>query len=522
MLYFSKLRIIFISLISLIFIFFASSNLLKFSNEILNKKINLGLDLQGGSYLLLEIDNSPVIEQKLQNLSITIRNYFKEKNIRIRNIKLSDQQLSFSVEDEFKQIILDEFSDEESEINPYYQRFKSHQLEIEEDNNVLTVNFSRQGIIEIKTSSQDQALEIVRRRVDEIGTNEPNILKRGNDRILVELPGLDDPMRIKSLLGKTANLTFRFVTNNDEDSFGAEKLMYEDNSEEAMVSKRIILSGDNLLDAQPRMDSENNETVVSFTLDRVGAKRFGKATSTGIGKQLAIVLDGKIISAPVIRDVIASGSGQISGGFTFQSATDLALLLRSGALPAPLSIIEERTVGPDLGQDSINAGIIALIIGFALVILFIFVKYKIFGLITNVALIINLFLLVGVLTIFEATLTLPGIAGIILTVGMAVDANVLIFERIKEELKNEKNNLIAFDSGYTKSRTAILDANITTLLAAIILFFMGSGPIKGFSLTLGIGIFTTLFSVYFISRLLTVLYVSKYKEKGGLNEDDCF
>ena len=517
MLYFSKLRIIFISLISLIFIFFASSNLLKFSNEILNKKINLGLDLQGGSYLLLEIDNSPVIEQKLQNLSITIRNYFKEKNIRIRNIKLSDQQLSFSVDDEFKQIILDEFSDEESEINPYYQRFKSHQLEIGEDNNVLTVNFSRQGIIEIKTSSQDQALEIVRRRVDEIGTNEPNILKRGNDRILVELPGLDDPMRIKALLGKTANLTFRFVTNNDEDSFGAEKLMYEDNSEEAMVSKRIILSGDNLLDAQPRMDSENNETVVSFTLDRVGAKRFGKATSTGIGKQLAIVLDGKIISAPVIRDVIASGSGQISGGFTFQSATDLALLLRSGALPAPLSIIEERTVGPDLGQDSINAGIIALIIGFALVILFIFVKYKIFGLITNVALIINLFLLVGVLTIFEATLTLPGIAGIILTVGMAVDANVLIFERIKEELKNEKNNLIAFDSGYTKSRTAILDANITTLLAAIILFFMGSGPIKGFSLTLGVGIFTTLFSVYFIARLLTVLYVSKNKAKGGLS-----
>ena len=516
MLYFSKLRIIFISLISLIFIFFASSNLLKFSNEILNKKINLGLDLQGGSYLLLEIDNSPVIEQKLQNLSITIRNYFKEKNIRIRNIKLSDQQLSFSVDDEFKQIILDEFSDEESEINPYYQRFKSHQLEIEEDNSVLTVNFSRQGIIEIKTSSQDQALEIVRRRVDEIGTNEPNILKRGNDRILVELPGLDDPMRIKALLGKTANLTFRFVTNNDEDSFGAEKLMYEDNSEEAMVSKRIILSGDNLLDAQPRMDSENNETVVSFTLDRVGAKRFGKATSTGIGKQLAIVLDGKIISAPVIRDVIASGSGQISGGFTFQSATDLALLLRSGALPAPLSIIEERTVGPDLGQDSINAGIIALIIGFVLVILFIFVKYKIFGLITNVALIVNLFLLVGVLTIFEATLTLPGIAGIILTVGMAVDANVLIFERIKEELKNEKNNLIAFDSGYTKSRTAILDANITTLLAAIILFFMGSGPIKGFSLTLGVGIFTTLFSVYFIARLLTVLYVSKNKEKGGL------
>ena len=517
MLYFSKFRIISVILISLFFILIASSNLFKFENNLLNKKINLGLDLQGGSYLLLEIDNNPVIEQKIQNLSITIRNYFKDKNIRIKNLKILGQKLSFSVDENFKQTIIDTFNDEESELNPYYPRFKSHQLDITEENNIFFVNYSTQGIVKLKTSSQDQALEIVRRRIDEIGTNEPNILKRGNDRILVELPGLDDPMRIKSLLGKTANLTFRFVTNNDQDSFGAEKLSYEDESEEdALVSKRIILSGDNLLDAQPRMDSETNETVVTFTLDRVGAKRFGKATSTGIGKQLAIVLDGKIISAPVIRDTIASGSGQISGGFTFQSATDLALLLRSGALPAPLNIIEERTVGPDLGQDSINAGMIALAIGFVLVIVFIFVKYKIFGLITNITLIVNLFLLIGILTIFEATLTLPGIAGIILTVGMAVDANVLIFERIKEELKNEKNNLIAFDSGYTKSRTAILDANITTLLAAIILFFMGSGPIKGFSLTLGIGIFTTLFSVYFIARLLTVLYVYRNKEKEGL------
>ena len=516
MLYFSKIKIIFVSLITIFFILFASSNLFKFKNDLLNKKINLGLDLQGGSYLLLEIDNTPVIEQKLQNLTITIRNYFKEKNIRISNVKLEDQKLSFSVDKEFKQIILDVFTDKESDLNPYYQRFKSHQLEIIEENNFFIINYSKQGIVELKTSSQDQALEIVRRRIDEVGTNEPNILKRGNDRILVELPGLDDPMRIKSLLGKTANLSFRFVTNSSEDSFGSEKLKFEDSVEEAIVSKRIILSGENLLDAQPRMNNETNETVVSFTLDRVGAKRFGKATSTGIGKQLAIVLDGKIISAPVIRDTIASGSGQISGGFTFQSATDLALLLRSGALPAPLNIIEERTVGPDLGQDSINAGIIALLIGFVLVILFIFIKYKVFGLITNITLIINLFLLVGILTMFEATLTLPGIAGIILTVGMAVDANVLIFERIKEELKNEKNNLIAFDSGYTKSKTAILDANITTLLAAIILFFMGSGPIKGFSLTLGVGIFTTLFSVYFIARLLTVLYVSKNKEKEGL------
>jgi len=516
MLYFSKLRIIFISIICLFFIIIASNNILSSSNKFIDKKINLGLDLQGGSYLLLEIDNSPVIEQKLQNISTLIRTYFKDKGIRIGNLNLTNNKLRFSVNEEFKQKVIDEFQDENSDINPYYPRFKSHQLNITDIGNQLELNFSKQGIVELKTSSQDQALEIVRRRIDEIGTNEPNILKRGNDRILVELPGLDDPMRIKSLLGKTANLTFRFVSSDNQDSFGVEKIQYEDGSNEDFVSKRIILSGDNLLDAQPRMNNQTNETVVSFTLDRVGAKRFGKATSSNIGRQLAIVLDGKIISAPVIRDTIASGSGQISGGFTFQSATDLALLLRSGALPAPLNIIEERTVGPDLGQDSIDAGMIALIIGFILVIIYMFIKYKIFGLITNITLVANLLILLGILTLFEATLTLPGIAGIILTVGMAVDANVLIFERIKEELKNEKNNIIAFDSGYTKSRTAILDANITTLLAATILFFMGSGPIKGFSVTLGVGIFTTLFSVYFIARLFTAIYVSKNRDKEAL------
>jgi protein-export membrane protein SecD len=515
-LYFSKLRILFITLFSLLFVIIASSNLFKFDDEFFNKKINLGLDLQGGSYLLLEIDNDPVIEQKLQNLTTTIRNYFKDQNIKISNIKIESDSIFFNVDNQNKQIIVDTFTDENSEINPYYPRFKSHQLNIEDTGVNLKINFSKQGLVALKTSSQDQAIEIVRRRIDEVGTNEPNILKRGNNRILVELPGLDDPMRVKSLLGKTANLTFRFVTNNENDGFGVEKLKYEDGTDEATVSKRIIISGDNLLDAQPQMDTQSNQTVVSFSLDRVGAKRFGKATSTGIGKQLAIVLDGKIISAPVIRDTIASGNGQISGGFTFQSATDLALLLRSGALPAPLNIIEERTVGPDLGQDSINAGMIALAIGFLLVIIFMFIKYKVFGLITNVTLIINLFILLGILTLFEATLTLPGIAGIILTVGMAVDANVLIFERIKEELKDEKNNILAFDSGYVKSRTAIIDANITTLLAAIILFFMGSGPIKGFSVTLGVGIFTTLFSVYFIARLFTSLYVSKNRNKEKL------
>ena len=516
MLYFSKLRIIFIILFTIILSYFATSNFFKADDDFFNRNINLGLDLQGGSYLLLEIDNEPILIQHLQNKLLEIKKYLKAKNIIYKNIVLSDSKyINFEINidqlDQTKEL----FDSDESDINPYYQQYKSHEFDVTLNNNVFTLNFSKYGLINVKSSSQSQAIEIVRRRVDEIGTNEPNILKRGNDRILVELPGLDNPDRIKSLLGKTANLTFRFITQNEEESFGTEKIFFEDNIEKAIVSKRIILSGDNLIDAKPRMDNQTNETVVSFNLDRVGAKRFAKATSTGVGKRLAIVLDGKIISAPTIREPIVGGSGQITGNFTFQSATDLALLLRSGALPAPLNIIEERTVGPDLGQDSINSGIISLIIGFILVICFMIFRYRIFGLIANIALVFNLFLLVGILTLFEATLTLPGIAGIILTVGMAVDANVLIYERIKEELKNEKNQILAFDSGYSKSKTTILDANITTLIAAIILFVMGSGPIKGFSVTLGIGILTTLFSVYFIARLLTSIYVvkNKFKEK---------
>ena len=517
MLYFSKIKILIISVFTFVLIYFTLSNFFKGDDNFFNKQINLGLDLQGGSYLLLEIDNKPVITQRLQNTVSTLRKYFKNQNIKYKNLLLKDNDsIIFKIDEKQLLLVKEKFENKDSDINPYYPKYKSHQFNLEIINDQFILKISKYGLIEIKNSSLDQALEIVRRRIDEVGTNEPNILKRGNDRILVELPGLDDPMRVKNLLGKTANLTFRFITQDTEETFGSEKLLFDDDSDEAIVSKRIILSGDNILDAKPRMDNQINETIVSFTLDRVGSKRFAKATTSGIGKRLAIILDGKIVSAPVIRGAIVGGSGQISGNFTFQSATDLALLLRSGALPAPLNIIEERTVGPDLGQDSINAGIIALLIGFLLVIIFMFFKYRVFGLIANITLLINLFLLVGILTLFEATLTLPGIAGIILTVGMAVDANVLIFERIKEESINEKNKIIAFDSGYVKSRTAILDANITTLIAALILFLMGSGPIKGFSLTLGVGIFTTLFSVYFIARLLTSLYVAKNKNKENL------
>ncbi len=516
MLYFSKLRVFSVLIFTFIISYFTVSNFTKVDDEFFSKNIKLGLDLQGGSYLLLEIDNDPVIVQRLQGKVQELKKFFKDKNIKIRNFSIKEKSIYFEVDENKIEQVLSHLDNDDSEINPYFQQFKSHQFNFENNNNSFKLIFSDYGLVLLKNSSLDQAIETVRRRVDEVGTNEPNILKRGNDRILVELPGLDDPGRIKSLLGKTANLTFQFVTNNQAETFGTEKLTYEDGVQEAIVSKRIIISGDNLVDAKPTMNNQTNETVVSFTLDRVGAKKFGKATSEGVGKSLAIVLDGKIISSPVVREPIIGGSGQISGDFTFQSATDLALLLRSGALPAPLNIIEERTVGPELGKDSVNAGIMSLIIGFILVVAFMFYKYRFFGLIANLALISNLFLLVGILTLFEATLTLPGIAGIILTVGMAVDANVLIFERIKEELKNENNSIVAFDSGYTKSRTTILDANITTLIAAVILFFMGSGPIKGFSITLGVGILTTLFSVYFIARLITAYYVIKNKHKEKL------
>ena len=515
MLYFSKTRIFIILILTTVFTYFTFSNFIDSDNSFFKRNINLGLDLQGGSYLLLEIDNTSVIIETLQNKIFQIKRFLKDENIRTGKFNLDDTTISFSVDKTKINYVRDILDSDESLINPYFDQFKSHQFDVSNIENNFTLVLSKYGLINIKNASLDQSIEIVRRRIDEIGTNEPTILKRGNDRILVELPGLNDPNRIKNLLGKTAKLSFQLVTQSENETFGTQKMITED-GDEVMVSKRIILSGDNLLDAKPHMDTETNETAVLFTLDRVGAKKFGKVTTNGIGKRLAIVLDNQIISAPVIQDAIVTGTGRITGDFTFQSATDLALLLRSGALPAPLDIIEERSVGPDLGQDSINAGIFSLIIGFVLVIVFMIYKYRIFGVIANLTLILNLFILIGILSVFEATLTLPGIAGIILTVGMAVDANVLIFERIREEIRNEKNKLIAFDTGYTKSRTTILDANITTLIAAIILFFMGSGPVKGFSVTLGVGILTTLFSVYFIARLLTSAYVIKNKDKRNL------
>ena len=521
MLYFSKLKLVTIYFIIVLLSLFALTNLTKTKdNFFLSKNVQLGLDLQGGSYLLLEVDSRPIIKQKLQNKLISLRKSLKDEKIKYRNLKIKNEAISFQISENEIKIFEVFFLNKENLINNYYNQYKSYEMDYSvtdmEDlfptEDLITINYSKFGLIEIKKSSLDHSLEIVRRRIDEVGTKDPTIIKRGNDRILIELPGLDDPNRIKNLLGKTAHLTFRLVAEGDDD-FGSELLFFEDGNGQLNVNKRVVMSGDNLINARPTFDNNNNETVVNFTLNRVGAKRFGKVTASNVGKKLAIILDNKIISAPSISEPILSGNGQISGNFNFQSATDFALLLRSGALPAPLKIIEERTVGPDLGEDSIKAGAISLIIGFLLVIAYMLFKYKFLGIIADTALIVNLILLIGILTILEATLTLPGIAGIILTVGMAVDANVLIFERIKEEMKTEKSNIHAFDIGYRRAQTAILDANITTLISAIILFLLGSGPVKGFAVTLGIGILTTLFSAYFFARHLSSIYVMRNKDK---------
>ena len=510
MLNFSKINVL---IIYFLFIFIALFAFLNFQNEndqLVKKKINLGLDLQGGSYLLLEINTDSLVKEKIQSKVLPIKKLLKDNGINYNNFRIDEKKLSLSL-DNIEKFDLLFNSRKENLVNPYIDNYRSYELEYKKVNkSQIEISFSKFGLLTINNSALKQSIEIVRRRIDDVGTKEPTILQRGEKRILVELPGLKDPDRIKTLLGKTAKLNFRLVSDNNE--FGTEELISE-NGEELNISKRIIMSGENLIDAQPSIQNQNNEPTVSFTLDRLGAQKFGRATTDNVGKRLAIVLDGEIVSAPNINEPITSGNGMISGNFTFQDATDLALLLRSGALPTPLIVVEERSVGPDLGEDSIKSGITSLIVGFILVILFMLYKYKLFGLIANTALIANLLMLIGVLTILEATLTLPGIAGIILTVGMAVDANVLIFERIREELKTEKSIIHAFDTGYTRAKITVLDANVTTLIAAIILFAFGSGPVKGFAITLGIGIITTLFTAYFLARHLTSLVVLNTKNK---------
>ena len=475
------------------------------------KTINLGLDLQGGSYLLLEADINSVVNERLETVNDDVSRKLKEYDVIPIKKEITNEKLN---------IIFNNQEDLLKGKNVLRQFFGT-ELSISSEDKILIVEYSELALKQIIDLTIEQAIEIVRRRIDETGTKEPLIQRQGTQRILIQLPGIDDPERIKSLLGKTAKLTFQLVDTNsnafDVKSSGrvppGKKLLesYSDDGQYFVVQRRVMVSGEMLTDARSSFD-QNGRPSVSFSLTPEGGKRFGRVTARNIGKPFAIILDGKVVSAPVIQAQIFS-SGQITGQFTVSETKDLSLLLRAGALPAPLTVMEERSVGPGLGKDSVEAGKFASIIGMILVIIFMLFTYGIFGLFANLALFINVNLIISLLSILQATLTLPGIAGIVLTMGMAVDANVLIFERIREELRGGRSVLSSVESGYKRAIGTIIDASLTTLIASACLYGLGSGPIKGFAVTLSIGIITSMFTAIMVTRMLVVFYLRRNKPK---------
>ena len=505
-----KIFIVFL-LLSLGVIFAVPSILYKedTGNWYLDNRLNLGLDLQGGSYLLLEVQTDVLIKEEFENFSETIRIISRENRIKINNIELLDDELKIRFETSDK---LDEIR------SSFLQNYRSVNFNL--NNNIATITVDDLFKKSIQESAIKQSLEIVRKRIDESGTKEPLIQRSGRQRILLQLPGVKDPERIKNLLGKTAKLNFHMVDDDDSKSLSLNlapfgKMIVADiNNEEIkyLLEKKSKVGGENLIDAYASFDQTQGHAV-SFRFDTTGAQKFGKATSENVGKRFAVVLDGVVITAPVINSAITGGSGIITGNFSSQEATDLAVLLRAGALPAPLQIVEERSVGPGLGADSIAAGKIASIIGMILVCIFMILIYGSFGVIANISLIANLFIIVALLGTIGATLTLPGIAGIVLTIGMAVDANVLIFERIKEENLKNKKVYETVKKGFDRALSTILDANITTLIASLLLFVFGSGPIKGFSITLSLGVIASMFTALMLSNLLVHFYLSFTSKK---------
>lgn len=524
MLYFSKFKITYIIVICVIGFFLALPNFFDddkisdFSNILPSNKINLGLDLRGGSHLLLEVDVNYIVNEKLEYLLDETRLALRKSKINYKNLLVRNNILSFiSLKESQSKQVEEVIADLDLNISGNSSLDKSFLIVLREENNLYNISLTDLAIDSYLSTAVDQSIEIVRRRIDELGTKEPTIQRQGKDRILIQVPGLDDPARLKSLLGQTAKLTFHVVNMNaSEDNIPAgSKLLYNNDDPKLafVVKKRSIISGENLIDSQPGFDSQSNQPIVNFRFDTAGAKSFGKITAQYVGKPFAIVLDDVVISSPIINEPILGGSGQISGDFTLEEANDLSILLRAGALPVPLIILEERTVGPGLGADSISAGKVAAAIGLLAVLVFMVLSYGLFGFFSNVALLLNIVFIVGALSLLQATLTLPGIAGIILTIGMAVDANVLIYERVREEIRNGKLPINALDSGYKRALGTILDANITTFIAAVILFQMGSGPVKGFAVTLAIGILTSLFTAFTVTRLIVSIWLKKYRPK---------
>ena len=480
------------------------------------RPIPLGLDLKGGAQLLLEVDTNTMMREKSAQLYEETRSALIDRDkgvVRFSNLRNVDGTVSFVVRDE-------------ADVSKAKGRLKSvlgNSVDIDSDGRTITLSYSDKQREEMVSDALTRSIEIVRRRIDALGTKEPSIQTQGGKYILIQLPGVDNPEHIKELIGQTAKMTFHLVNENvpaeqvtsGRAPAGTEFMPYMDAPEQKVaVYSRVEVSGENLKDSQADFD-QNNMPVVSTVFDATGARRFAKLTTEHVGERFAIVLDGNVLSAPVIREPIPGGRGQISGGFTLQGAKDLAVLLRSGALPAPLSVIEERTVGAGLGADTIEQGKIGSAVGVLFVLIFMIFFYRGFGLIADIVLLVNLAMIIGVSALFGATLTLPGIAGIVLTLGMAVDANILPFERIRDEVRAGVPTLRAIDIGFHRSMKTVLDGNLTNLICSLILFQFGAGPIRGFAVTLSIGVVTTLFTCLALSKVLIDWYMNGKNKKIG-------
>ena len=478
--------------------------------------ISLGLDLKGGAQLLLEVDTNTMFQEKSVQLYDEVRNAMIDRNkgvIRFSNLTNRDGKVSLVVRED------DDLSKAKGRLRSVF----GDTVDISSSGKTLTLSYSDKQRQDMIQDALARSIEIVRRRIDALGTKEPSIQSQGGKYILIQLPGVDNPEHIKDLVGQTAKMTFHLVNENVSSAqvesgvapAGTEFLPYMESPEAKVpVYSRIEVSGESLKDSQADFD-QNNMPVVTTVFDSVGARRFAKLTTEHVGERFAIVLDGKVLSAPTIREPIPGGRGQISGGFTLQGAKDLAVLLRSGALPAPLQVIEERTVGAGLGADTIAQGKIGSLIGLIFVLLFMVMVYRSFGLIADIVLLVNLAMIIGVSALMGATLTLPGIAGIVLTLGMAVDANILPFERIRDEIRSGAMPLRAVDSGFHRSMKTVLDGELTNLICALILFQFGAGPIRGFAVTLSIGVITTLFTCISLSKVLIDWYMAGKNKKIG-------
>ena len=483
--------------------------------------VNLGLDLRGGAHLLAEVQVEDVYAARMEALWPDVRDALRPERATVGTIRLQP-----SADDELRvRISQPEGMPRALEVVRGLARpiqtltgVGSNDIEVAGQGDELIVTLTEAERIATDDRTVRQALEIIRRRIDEVGTREPTIQRQGKDRILIQVPGIGSASELKEIIGTTAQLTFNPVVSRTGDAdtvAGVGNKLLPSLDEEDMyyvLEAAPVVTGEELVDAQPSFD-QNGRPAVNFRFNPAGARKFGDYTAENIGNPFAIVLDDEVISAPVIQAHISGGSGIITGRFTVEESTNLAVLLRAGALPAGLTFLEERTIGPELGQDSIEAGRVATVVAFAAVLVFMTLSYGLFGIFANVALILNIALIFGLLSLIGATLTLPGIAGIVLTVGMAVDANVLVFERIREELKTAKGPARAIELGYEKALSAILDANVTTFITAMILFAMGSGPVRGFAITLGLGILTSVFTAIFVTRLMIVVWFARRRPK---------